>query len=182
MTNLPDGLLGKILALGICAMLAAVAYLALIQPLLGLYEDGEQRLQERMELVQRLQGSVRDLPRLRAQAAQWHDKSSNGELLLAGTGDTVAAAALQSALKGLVEDGGASLTSAEVLPPQTQDKFRRIAIRVSFTGDLTLLTSVLRGVETAHPVMFVDNLEIHGADGGDTDLAVAFDVYGFRSL
>jgi hypothetical protein len=106
-------------------------------------------------------------------------------VLLTGSSPAVSAAELQSAMKDIVENSGAHLNSSEILAPEAADNFQKIGVHVAFSGDLTLLTSVLRGIETSHPAMFVDNVEIRGgADSGDDarTLAIAFDVYGFRAL
>jgi hypothetical protein len=100
-----------------------------------------------------------------------------------------------------VEDAGGKLSSSEVLAPATDENFRRVGIRVIFSGDLKLVTAVLRGVETSRPVLSVgdfslqtggssvgsgkgggDNADedVSAAAGGDT-LAATLDVYGFRA-
>ena len=79
----------------------------------------------------------------------------------------------------LVEEGGSKLTSAQTLAVDTQGNFRRVGMRISFASDLTLLTSVLLGVETARPVLSIGNLDLRGSD--NEALTVVMDVYGFRS-
>lgn len=183
MNNLPEGPRGRALALGIGFVLLALVYLVVISPLSQLYADTDDRLQSRVALVQRLQVSARELPRLRATADQLAKQPGQGAVLLTGNGPSVAAAELQSAVKEIVENNGTHLSSSEVLAPEAADSFQKIGVHVALSGDLTLLAAVLRGIETSHPVMFVDNVEIRGgANPGDDaqTLAIAFDVYGFR--
>lgn len=100
---------------------------------------------------------------------------------MAGATDALAAADLQSTLKDLVETGGATLESAQTLPPEALANYRRVGVRVSFSGGLELLTTVLLGVETAKPVLSVGSLEINSSDEETgEDLAIAMDVYGYR--
>lgn len=194
MIRLPDGNKGRIAAFGIGAITIAAIYIGVIAPLSAFYDHGRQKLEERLEAVRRLESSAADLPRLWAAAQQWREKTRDGDFLLVGSSDTLAGASLQSTLKDLVEQNGAKLNSAEILPSDTsdkdkseRDKFRRVGVRVAFSGDLTLITTVLHGIETSHPVIFVDNLDIHttdnssGADGGQS-FTIALDVHGFRSL
>jgi general secretion pathway protein M len=138
-------------------------------------------------MVQRLDSSSRDLPRLRDLNNEWQDAGAS--LLLSDASDTNAAAAIQAIVRGLIESSGGKLANSEILDAdQPDDRYRRIRVRVSFTGGLPLLTSVLRGIDVAKPALFVDNLDVRaaGADGAGVDsgqkLAIAFDVYGFRSL
>lgn len=184
MNGLPEGIVGKALALSLCVVLLGLMYVVAIQPLLALYADGSQRLQERVALADRLDASAHDLARLRAAAARWREKSSSSDFMFPAASDAVAAATLQSTVQGLITQDGGVLSSAEILPPQTQDNFRRVAIRVSFTGDLPVLTSVLSGAERARPAIFVDNLEIRytgqlSDHNTDPSLAITLDAYGF---
>jgi general secretion pathway protein M len=186
MSELPRGTMGRVLAVAIGLVLLAVIDLAVVTPLLDFYDGREQQLHERMELIDRLERAARDLPRLRATAEQWGDGSQPGPLLASDSTDAVVAAGLQSTVKNLVATAGASLNSAEILPPLSQEAYRRVGIHVSFSGDTDLLVTVLRGIETASPQLFVDNLEIRSAaasTGRDVGggLVIALDVYGFRS-
>jgi hypothetical protein len=181
---LPEGITGKALALGICALLLATLYFVTVAPLIAAYGDGERQLQERRDVVERLQATVHDLPRLRALAGQWKEKSSVSDLLLPSANDAVAAARLQALVRDLVTQAGAALTTTEVLAPQTQDPLHKVGIHVAFSANLKLLAAVLKGVETAHPLLFIDNLDVRGAErsdeaSADPSLTVAFDVYGF---
>ena len=187
MNSLRDSTSGKALALAIGVLVLGAAHFGVIAPLLSHYESTAQRLLERQELVRRYQNSARDLPRLRRTVAQRHDQSFDGDLLLTGSTDHVAAATLQSVLKVLVELEGARLTSAEMLPEETKDDVaRRVGVRIAFSGPLKLLATVLEGIEMTRPVLFVGNLDIHtapdstGEDEGGT-LAIVMDVYGLLS-
>jgi hypothetical protein len=182
---LPEGTLGKGLALAICLGLAAIVYMATVAPMIALYIDNRQSLQERLDVMQRLGNSTRDLPRLRA-AAQGQGVAT-GNPLFEATSDTVTAASIQSTVKSIIEASDGKLTSSEMLASdQPDDRYRRIRIRVAFEGTLTLLASVLRGIETSSPALVVDNVDVRAAATDDDDsepkLAIAFDVCGFRSL
>ena len=187
MSRFAEGIVGKALALGICLALAGVLYLGAVVPMIGLYQDQQNTVRERIDLAQRLDNSTRDLQRLRGLDEQW--QGSGPQMLLTDGSDTIAAASIQSAVRGLIESGGGALTNSQVLDPdQPNDRYRRIRVRVSFAGDLPLLTAVLRGIDVAKPGLFVDNLDIRAAgaadDGDDAGpkLNIAFDVYGFRAL
>lgn len=188
MNDLPSGVRGKALALGLCVLVLAAIYLIVITPLMALYDANAEYLQERQELAQRLQRSAKALPALQDQADAVHDQVSDADLLLDGDSDSVAAAALQSTVKDIVESAGARLISSEVLSSDKRGTLQRVGIHVSFSGNLTLLTTVLQGIQLAHPVILVDNVDIQGADGADQSsdsqkqLAIALDVYGFKPL
>lgn len=181
MSGLPEGTRGKLFAVSIAGLLLCVLYVAIVVPLAGLYDSSAQTLQDRREMLGRYERAAQDLPRLRAEAEQRRQRSAGG-FLLAGSSDAVAAAELQSTLKDLVEADGATLESAQTLPAETIGNFRRVGVRLSFSGSLELLTSVLLGAETSNPVLSVGGLELQAPDDENgQDLTIAMDVYGFRS-
>src|SRR5262245_39948949 len=179
MSSLPEGTRGKILAVSIVLAIIGVFYAGIVAPLLGFYEANAQTLQDRRAVLARYERAAAELPGLRD--ASTKKPESGGSLLFIGTTDALAAADLQSMLKDLVETGGATLESAQTLPPETLGKFRRVGVRVSFSGGMELLTSVLLGVETAKPVLSIGGLELNSSDEvTGEDLSIAMDVYGFR--
>ena len=203
MNKLPEGPAGQVLALAVAALGAAIFYLLIVSPVLGFYSDGQDALDERLAMAARYESLAHQLPALRAADKKWRDQEG-GELLLEGSSDAIASAALQTVIKGLVEDAGAKLTSSEVLQPATNGGFRRVGLRVVFSGDLKLVTAVLRGVETSRPILSVGDFSLRNGGGGgaggaaaseDSDddstaaapagdgsaLSVTLDVYGFRA-
>jgi hypothetical protein len=191
MKQLPEGPQGQALALAVAALAAVVIYLLIISPVLAFYGEREDRLDQHLAMAGRYEVLARELPALRAADKKWRDQEG-GELLLEGSSDAIASAALQAVMKGLVEDAGAKLSSSEVLQPVASGNFRRVGIRVAFSGDLKLVTAVLRGVETSRPILSVGDFSLRSGAGnaaGDENtatgdggpLSVTLDVYGFRA-
>jgi hypothetical protein len=185
--ELPTGPAGRALAVAIAALGLVVFYFLAISPILNFYQDQAQQLAQRTDMAQRFKSLAHDLPDLRVADKKWRDQFG-GELLLNGSSDAVASAAIQTMMKSTVEDAGAKLTSAEILPEKTEGDFRRVGIRVAFSGDIKLVSDVLRSLETTHPVLFAGDFDLHAGSGssddagGDgDDLAVTLDVYGFRA-
>jgi hypothetical protein len=186
MSALPEGTTGKVAALTVLVLLIAAFYFAIVSPVLAFYTANAQALDQRRELVRRYQKAVDDLPRLRASAKERGAAPRGSDLLLAGASDAVAAAALQSNLKDMVEGEGAKITSAAMLTPEPAGDLQRVGVRVAFSGDLQLLTTVLLGIEEARPVLSVGNLELRAAGGSQDDdenptLTIALDVFGYRA-
>jgi general secretion pathway protein M len=192
MTQLPEGFRGQMLALAVALLGAVVFCLLIISPVLAFYGDRADQLDQRTAMARRYEALARDLPALRAADQKWRDQAG-GELLLDGSSDALAAAALQTAVKAIVEEAGGKLSSSEVLAPTTDGSFRRVGIRVMFSGDLKLVAGVLRGMETSRPILSVGDFSLHNGSGGaaaadDSDdagggdgLAATLDVYGFRA-
>jgi general secretion pathway protein M len=197
--ELPEGARGQVLAVAVAFLGLGLVYLLVVSPVLGFYNDRAEQLDRRVTMASRYEALARQLPALKAGDKQWRDRSG-GEMLLDGTSDALASAALQTVIKGLVDDAGAKLSSSEILAPADEGGFRRVGIRVVFSGDLKLVTAVLHGVETSRPILSVGDFSLHGgsaagggessdsdedaspaAGGGDGALSVTLDVYGFRA-
>jgi hypothetical protein len=194
MKNLSEGTAGQLLALLVAVLGMAVFYLVIASPILDYYGEREELLDQRVAVAQHYQTLAHQLPGLREADKKWRNQEG-GELLLEGSSDALAFASLQAAMKGLVEEAGASLSSSEVLQPTTEGRFRRVGIRVVFSGDLKLVTAVLKGAETSRPILSVGDfsLQTRGGSGSansnqeeaqtedDGSLSVTLDVYGFRA-
>jgi Type II secretion system (T2SS), protein M subtype b len=187
--QLPTGRSGRALALAIAALGVVVFYFLAVSPVLDFYNTQEELVRQRMATAERYKTLARQLPDLRIADKKWRDQFG-GELLLDGQSDADASAAIQGAMKQAVEDAGAKLTSAEILPEKTDGNFRRVGVRVAFSGDLKLVTTVMRSLETAHPVLFAGDFDLHSGTEGDSSedsgagsegLSVTLDVYGFRA-
>ncbi len=186
MIALSDGQSGRLLAFGIPILALLALYYLLVLPLEDVYATVADGLQERAQLAARYEALAEQLPKLKEADRQWRGHSG-GELLLAGGSDALAQANLQTMLKQVVEDAGTKLTSAEFLPVRPEENFRRIGIRMAFSGDLKMLTAVLRGIETARPCLFAGDFDVHTGgpvddEGTDSEtLSVSLDVFGFRA-
>jgi general secretion pathway protein M len=178
---LPEGQLGKALAVGIGLVGLFVLQLAVVSPLLSYYSALAQELQDQWDATERSRHAVVDLPQLRATAENLRQKTRDRSLLLDGASDALAAANLQSTLKDMIEQQGSRLVSVQTLQPAPEGRFRRIGLRVAFSGNLTVVTTVLSGIETTHPVLAIENLDLRAAAADENQtLSVAMDVYGYR--
>jgi general secretion pathway protein M len=186
-SELPTGTRGRIAAILLLVIVLLFAHLSFVQPLLDLYSDNDQGIADKQEMIEHLQHVAAELPSLRKTGEQQRDRVGGGFLTLEAPSDAVAVANLLSMLKDIVARGGATVTSAEGVPVQPQGKFHRIGVRFSLTGTLDVLTTVLKGVDDARPVLFVDNLQLRaaGVSGplnpvAGRPLSISMDAYGFR--
>lgn len=189
--TLPDGALGKLLAVLLLCLGGAAVHAAAVAPLLAVHEGREQRLAEQRELAARFERAAAEIPRLRESVASLRAGGEGDDATLPGETDTVAAAGLQAFLRNLVARHGGSVESAEALParPQEGGGLRRVGARIQTGGDVFLLVSILDGIETASPPLVVDTLQVRsglaGSGGGasgapDSSLSISLDVFGFR--
>jgi hypothetical protein len=194
--QLPEGAIGQVLALAIAALVLVIFYLAILSPIFDFYGAREDLLDQRVAMAGRYETLAHALPALRVADKKWLDQSG-GELLLGGSSDALASAALQSVIKSLADDAGANISSSEMLQPLANGNFRRVGVRVVLSGDLKHVAAVLRGVETSRPVLSVGDFSLRAGGaaaesaasdedseapaGADGTLSVTLDVYGFRA-
>ncbi len=72
----------------------------------------------------------------------------------------LASAQMQEFIKQAIVQAGGQLSSTQVLPPNTKDNFNRITVSVRMTGNIEVLRSVLYKLETATPLIVIDQLDI----------------------
>lgn len=72
----------------------------------------------------------------------------------------LASAQMQEFIKQAIVQAGGQLSSTQVLPPNNKDKFSRITVSVRMTGNIEVLRTVLYKLETATPLIVIDQLDI----------------------
>lgn len=74
----------------------------------------------------------------------------------------LASAEMQEFIKQTIVQAGGQLSSTQVLPSSEteKDKFNRITVSVRMTGNIEVLRAVLYKLETATPLIVIDQLDI----------------------
>jgi Tfp pilus assembly protein PilO len=80
--------------------------------------------------------------------------------LVPGETPTLAAASLQDMLHSLATEKGINIQSAQVMREETVGSFRRIAVRITVTGELRPIAEFLAGVEYSPRRVAISYLEI----------------------
>lgn len=153
------------LAVGLLVLVASVFVFALVVPLVsaGLsYHDEKNDLLFRLQRQQTIAGRetqvAEQLGLIKQQFLEQGYFSSS-------TTEALASAELQNIVKTAVADAGGQLTSTQGLPGKTTDGFLRVAVKVRMTATMEALVSVIHTIETAVPVLIVDQLDINPVRG-----------------
>lgn len=182
---LPEGPRGRALALGVTAILLAAIWLALVQPLIESYADRADELRRRGALASRMADLAASLPELQRAAETQTTDVTPASATLDGTSDSLAAASLQGLLEGMSSSVGAHVTSAEALPAEQVNAYRRISLRLTVEATWPVLIHLLQQAERATPRMFVDELQIHAQPAAEKlrepPLDISFIVLAFRA-
>lgn len=153
------------LAVGLLLLVMAVVIFAVLLPLVttGLaYHEEKNDLLFRLQRQQTIAGretQVKEQLELIKQQflEQGYFSTSSTEAL--------ASAELQNIVKTAVADAGGQLTSTQGLPGRLTDGFFRVAVKVRMTGTTEALVGVLHTIESAVPVLLVDQLDINPVRG-----------------
>lgn len=183
-TALPTGRRGRLLALAITLVLILLVWEALVAPVLSLYDDRAASLQHDRVLLERMERVAAGLPGLQKQVSQMREAGDEEVFTIPGASDAVAAATLQNTLQEIATQAGANITSFETVPGQTVGGYRRIGLKLTMHEPWPTIVGLLRVIDTSHPPMLIDELEIHALPilaAKSQRLEASFTVYGFRA-
>jgi hypothetical protein len=179
---LPTGRNGRLLAGGIALVALGLCWFVVAAPLIDGYGTRQQALEDRIQVAGRMAAIAGQLPAARAAAAAARQQAAPAEMILTGSSDPIAGAALESLIDGLTHDAGATLISTEAVPAVQSGGFRRIGLHVTARAPWSKLIQLLAAIERAEPRMSIGNVQIQaGPLGGPEQLLdMSFSVTAFR--
>ncbi len=164
--SLPTGRPGRLLAAGLLLLVLVLGWELVGSPLRDWYDDRAEALAGRQALSLRMQALAARLPALRREAEAGAGRSGPA-LLIEGSSDAIAGAALQGQVQQMASTLGASLSSSETLPGAAAggpgSGYRRVAVRISVTAPFEVMVRLVAAIERATPVMLIDDFELHGS-------------------
>ena len=184
--RLPTGGSGRVLAVSVLGVLIALVYVALIVPLIDLYQSGEAALADRQLLVTKLEHVAAEIPSLRARLATLQTAGAGNEVTLDGASDALASANLQNRLEQLAAANGVTISSTEAIAAEDRGPYRRIGLRVAISGNYEAIIKLLSAIREAAPPLILANLQMHGLFRAVTirtsyPLESRFEVFGLRA-
>ena len=176
--------LRRVIALAILAMLlllgaSAVGWVA------NEYDAAQGAAQQLQTAIDRRQQAESKVAELRAELAALKQHQASAVGFLQSSGESLAAAELQSRIKSSVEAAHGELRSTQTLPGREEGGFRRVAIRGQIVVNIAALQRVIYELEASAPFLFLDNVEIRArapsrAKAQDNPpLDVRFDLSGY---
>jgi general secretion pathway protein M len=150
------------LAVGLLAVIVLLVSLIVVVPIISkgleLHETKENLAFTLKRYEQILSGKGAIVGNIAA-IKQQHE--TQGYFNTQGT-SALASAQMQEFIKQAIVQAGGQLSSTQVLPPTTssKDKFNRITVSVRMTGNIEVLRAVLYKLETATPLIVIEQLDI----------------------
>ncbi|MEE9395452.1 MAG: type II secretion system protein GspM [Methylococcales bacterium] len=152
-------------ALALVAVVLLLFYFIAVSPLLGLGHHYE-------EAIDDLEFRLQRHKKIAAGKDEWMERSSELKLQLESNKQfssrktpALASADLQRLLKETVQVAGGQLTSTQVISPRQENSFVRISVKVRMSGTADALRQVFHEIESAKPLLFIDNLDIRPERG-----------------
>jgi general secretion pathway protein M len=184
----PSAQARRIAALVLLGAAFLVAYLGIVRPVLSLRDDTRAAIETNRDLLERYRRIAAGREHLKARLDRLERDTSVQRAYLSGDNDAVVAAQLQNRIKSIVQRAGGTLNSMQVLPPEAENGFRKISVRVKAVATMQAWVDTMLGIETGNPLLFLDNVDITTRSASrrvanrpaeNVQLSVTFDVYGY---
>jgi general secretion pathway protein M len=159
----PGSVLSRTLAVALLGIVLLGAYRLIVAPLLSAYRDGEARIEQAKDLLQRYEALAQQRSLLTDRLAEQQELAASAAGYLQGPSDALAAAQLQDRVKSVVEAAGGELRSTQILPAEQLEEdlgFRRATLRIHFVGTIEGLEETLFELETGQPYLIIDDVTI----------------------
>lgn len=180
--------LSRALAVAILIGVVGGLYYGIVRPIADSYGATRASIEQLQDNLMRYQRAARDLAPRQAELAALKQRQSAQDGFLQGANDTLVAAQIQNRIKALADATKGELRSTQVLPSQDEGKLRRITVRGQMSTTLSGALRVFHGLESASPLLFLDNVDMRARPAQLRDRSAAvntdvidlqFDVYGY---
>ena len=187
----PGSLPSRLLALALLAVVPILAYGLVVGPVISAYRDAGESIAQAQKLLQSYRERAEQRPQLAQLLADEEERAGSITGYLEAVDDALAAAELQDRVKGVVEQAGGTLRSAQSLrvePVESVAGVRRAGLKVRFAADIESLATILYEIETGQPYLFVEALSIReprrqrrrrNEPEQAPELDVVLDLYGY---
>lgn len=159
--NPNERLLAVGLLLAVISFISFVIILPLINQGLALHDEKNAlsfRFEQYERILARKQSVIDEMEALKIQYADQNALSTQNTSALAS-------AELQEMIKQAIVEAGGQLSSTQGLPVVTKNNFNRIPINVRMTGNSEVLRAVLHKIETATPLVVIEQIDIRPMRG-----------------
>ena len=171
---------------GIGALAAlSILYVAAVQPLIHYRQRVKTEIEEGQDQLEHAARFLAAADALRAERDELRQRLAQAkERLLPGSSGTLGAAALQERANSLAAEKGITVQSTQVMKEEPIEPFRKIALRLTLSGELKPFAELLSGLEYGPQQLTIPFVELSrrgavaGAKGPRT-LQATIEVSGY---
>lgn len=158
--TLPEGIRGRLVALGLLLVPVILLMKFAFWPLLESYTSAADELEITREEITRYQRLLNQAPALQAAVSRIERTRPLAPYLLSGTNRALAAAGVQRNLQDAAKTHNVTILSLRVQNPVDDGPLERILVEARLRADTKELRDFLYFVETTTPYLFVEELSI----------------------
>jgi general secretion pathway protein M len=187
----PGSPASRLLAVALLAAVPMIAYALVVGPIITAYRDAGEAIAQAQKLLQNYRERAEQRPQFARLLAAEEERAGSITGYLEAVDAALAAAELQDRVKGVVEQAGGTLRSAQSLEVEAVEEVagvRRAGLKVRFAADIESLAAILYELETGEPYLFVEGLSIReprrqrrrrDEPEQAPELDVVLDLYGY---
>ena len=150
----------RTLALLVLALAIALAWLVFLHPLINIAIGESEEAESSLNLLARYQALEAARPQVEAELREMQQRNAAMSGLFEGKSAALAAAAVQSDVKTIVESNGGTVLSSQNIPPTAADGFEKIEIQYDISVPLGSLKNIIYQIETHTPFLFIDSVNM----------------------
>jgi len=179
-------LYGRGWPLVILAGIAVVLFFAVLLPTVELFAIQREDIAQAREDMASYRAQIGLRPQLQAQLTALDRQEAQAVSLLHGSSSAIAAANMQSLVKGLIEAHSGQMRSAQLLSASASDGLEKIEVQFELSLPLGSLAAATFEVETGRPFLFLDSVDVRpetyagAATGVPGNLHVQWTMHGYR--
>lgn len=158
----PTPALSRTLAVAVLFGLLALAWFAIVSPLISMATDRQGDIETLQERLASLHATIARIPELERRGLAAKAKLDAAGGIWIGASDAAIAASIQDQLRQVITNGRGIVKSTSYLGAIADKDLQTIRIRVSVDGTLDTLQQTLAAVETARPPMSVESMTVAG--------------------
>lgn len=176
--------LSRALALSLLVAATGGVWGFVVSPALDAFDRAQAHIDEAADRLDRYRRAGRDRAELERMAGEQRRRWEESGVFLTADSAVLAAANLQKTIKDIVGRQQVALRSVQSLPPKTEGRVEKVAVRVRLEADVPSLQKIIHEVEAASPYLFLDQVDIKAQTSGSQQrgpvrLDVQADIYGF---
>ena len=156
-------IVGRLTALALLIFGCLAVWAWVINPIGARFAEYNDSIDNSRQLLSRYSHLARQRPILEAALDDLVENEHYRDLVLAGSSVDLMGAALQKQMTEVISRYGGQVRSTQLLADEVEGNFQRIKIRVNMTSDMESLFEVLHAIESAKPLLFLDNVYIKGS-------------------
>jgi type II secretory pathway component PulM len=174
----------RIVAGVLAAIVLSLLYVVVVEPIRDWRHAVADEIEEGLERLDRSQRLVAALDDLRAERDELKARlGSARKRLLPGGSGTLGAAALQERANDFAASHGVTVRTAQVMREEPADPYRKVAVRLTLSGELGSVASMLSGIEYERqlnvPFMEISRRGASSRSTGPRNLSATVEVAGF---